>query len=364
MRFLLCLLVLLPCAASWPARAAGPEALQHALEVVFQTTPQSPGMIAAVDQPGVAWSAAVGVRDRATQEPLQTGDTFRIASVTKPFTAAAVLRLVEEKKLRLKDRLDAVLPADQIALLRDDGYRTDRITVRMLLQHTAGLFDYASSDAYLAAVAADFTHRWTRIEQLRFAMEHGDPLAKPGRAFHYSDTGYILLGEIIERVTGLPQAQAYRELLRFDTLGLTSTWFESLEPVPPGAGPRAHQYLGDSDTVDLDPSHDLYGGGGLVSSVGDQLRFFEALLGGRVLGKRALRQMLRPSSASDGRYGMGIARADAGTAGICWGHDGFWGAATLVCPRRGIAVSVTVNAGPPVDPGRLLAWILSAAASD
>jgi D-alanyl-D-alanine carboxypeptidase len=141
----------------------------------------------------------------------------------------------------------------------------------------------------VAAVFSDIHHRWTRLEQVRFAMDHGDPLFAPGQGYAYSDTDYILLGRIIERVTGLPQATAYRRLLRFHRIGLRHTYFETLEPVPRGTGPRAHQYFGDIDSFDLDASRDLYGGGGYVSTVADQNRFFRALFTGKVLRRHTLR---------------------------------------------------------------------------
>ncbi len=101
-------------------------------------------------------------------------------------------------------------------------------------------------------------------------MERGDPVAAPGRRFHYADTGYILLGQVIQSVTNLRQAPAYRRLLRFGALGLRETYFETLERKPRQAGRQAHQYFAGVDTFGvLDPSHDLYGGGGLVDAVSD-----------------------------------------------------------------------------------------------
>src|SRR5205809_483841 len=174
-----------------------------------------------------------------------------------------------------------------VALLRGGGYAVDAIHVRNLLQHTSGLYDYADDHAFQAFVVSHPRHRWTRAEQIQFAMTHGKPLFPPGTDFHYSDTGYILLGEILERVTGQGLGAAYRSLLHFDRLGLGQTYLETLEPKPPHAAPRAHQYLGGIDTAGFDPSFDLYGGGGLVSTVRDLDRFHRALLTGQVHEKPA-----------------------------------------------------------------------------
>jgi D-alanyl-D-alanine carboxypeptidase len=181
-------------------------------------------------------------------------------------------------------------------------------------------------------------------EQASWAMAHCEPLGLPGERFHYSDTGYVLLGQLIETITGLPQAKAYETLLSYDQLGFTSTWFETLEPPPPQASPRAHQYHhpSDTDSYHFDPSFDLYGGGGLVSTVADLNRFYIALFGARVIGRASLRTMLTTAAAGEPDEAMGIVRiASDGTA--CWYHSGFWGSVSLYCPRRHIAVAVTVN---------------------
>jgi CubicO group peptidase (beta-lactamase class C family) len=92
--------------------------------------------------------------------------------------------------------------------------------------------------------------------------------------YAYSDTGYLLLGEIIERAAGAPLAEAYRTLLDFEGLHLDATYLESLEPAPPGIAARAHQYVGEFDGFDLDPSFDGYGPAGLVSTVDDLSTFY------------------------------------------------------------------------------------------
>ena len=154
-------------------------------------------------------------------------------------------------------------------MLRSGGYAPQAIHVRHLLMHTSGLYDYASDPKFVEYVLTHGRHHWTRAEEVRFAMTHGKPYAPPGKEFHYADTGYVLLGEIVERTTGRPLGSAYRRLLGFGKLGLAQTYLESLEPPGRGRRPRAHQYYQRIDATDFDPSFDLYGGGGLVSSVDD-----------------------------------------------------------------------------------------------
>jgi D-alanyl-D-alanine carboxypeptidase len=273
---------------------AAPTAVLPAAVVAFAAAhPIYPGVALAVISPRLHWVGAAGHDALASRKALQPNAGFRIASVTKTFTAAAILRLVESGRLGLDDPIVDRLSPATASLLRRDGYRVDAIRIRHLLMHTSGLYDYASDPAFVSYVLAHGRHHWTRREQVRFAMSHGKPYAPPGREFHYADTGYILLGEILERRTGRSLAAAYRSLLRFDKLGLRRTYLETLEPRPSAAQPRAHQYYQRIDATAFDPSFDLYGGGGLVSTVDDLARFYRALFHGGVFDKSAtLRTML------------------------------------------------------------------------
>jgi D-alanyl-D-alanine carboxypeptidase len=106
------------------------------------------------------------------------------ASVTKTFVAAGILRLVERHEVELDASIARYLSPESLGILRSGGYDSDRMTVRQLLQHTAGLFDYAASDKYDAVNTSDPGHPRTRAEQLQFAVDHGDPVARPGTVFH------------------------------------------------------------------------------------------------------------------------------------------------------------------------------------
>ena len=132
--------------------------------------------------------------------------------------------------------------------------------MRQLLTHTSGIHDYAQDLKYYPAAPGDKRHRWTCLEQAQFALKSGKPHFAPGQGFHYSDTGYILPGEIIERVSKMSLAKAFRALLDFKKLKLDETYMESLEPAPKGVKALSHPYLGTLDTADFDPSFDLYEG--------------------------------------------------------------------------------------------------------
>jgi len=293
---------------------------------------------------GVEGVAAAGLRDPATHTKLTGIETFRIASQTKVFTAAAILRLVEDGKLRIDEPIAGLLSPPLEQILRRGGYDPGRITLRELLSHTAGLPDYADDPGYQAEVAAHPTRRWTRLDQVTWAITRLKAPGAPGTIYHYSDTGYILLGDIIERQTGLAQGPAYRSLLDFKRLGLTHTWFESLEPPPADAPPTAHQFVSGTDVTAVDPSFDLYGGGGLVSTLQDQAHWMTALFGGRVFHHSqtlALMLTVPPVNrgAADGHdYALGIYKdSDAGE--VCWGHSGFFGSSAYYCPALDLTVA-------------------------
>ncbi len=206
--FRLVLLTLVGLAlAPAPAGAADPQLavdLQRILTDFLAENPAAPGVSAHVTCPalGLEWSGAAGWVAHGSREPLTPRHTFRIASNTKTYVAAAVLRLAEEGRLSLDEPLSTHLDPAQAALLAGDGYDLDAITLRQVLSHTAGLADHSGDDRYAEAIIADPQHVWTRDEQVRRCVELFDPLGPPGGPFVYSDTGYVLLGGIIERVTG------------------------------------------------------------------------------------------------------------------------------------------------------------------
>src|SRR3954470_7241328 len=272
--------------------------LAAATDAFAAARPAYPGVVLAVVSPQLRWTGSAGHPAFGSHAVLDPRAGFRIASVTKTFTAASVLRLVETSRLGLEDPITVHLAPATVALLRSGGYDPEEIHVRHLLMHTSGLYDYASDPKFVEYALTHGRHHWTRAEQVRFAMTHGKPYAPPGKEFHYADTGYVLLGEIVERTTAHSLGSAFRRLLGFEKLGLPHTYLESLEPRPQAARPRAHQYYQRIDATGFDPSFDLYGGGGLVSTVGDLARFYRALLHGQVFEKRAtLRTMLgKPNS--------------------------------------------------------------------
>ena len=167
--------------------------LQKLLSAEVAGHPSLPGELLHVHAPkqGIDVSLAAGVFDRESKRPLDPHHVFRVASVTKTFVAASILRLYEDGKIKLDDPITHYLPKEYITILEAGGYPTNVITVRQLLTHTSGLFDYAKAPQYFEIISANPKHRWTRKEQVEDAITWGKPYDPPGKAYYYSDTGYI-----------------------------------------------------------------------------------------------------------------------------------------------------------------------------
>ena len=331
-------------------------ALQAVLDSVVDAG-STPGIMMRIEAPALdfSWSGVSGVADTETGAPLLPTNPVRIASNTKTYVAAAILRLWEEDRLGLDDPLSMHLTDEYAEVLVGDGYDLDAITVRHLLTHTSGLYDYADRDLFVQKVLADPTHRWTPEEQIDLAVEWGDPYGAAGEVYRYSDTGYVVLGLVLQSVYGKPLAPSLRELLDFEGLGLGSTWMETLEDPPLGAADRAHQYMGELDTYDFDPSLDLYGGGGLVSTADDMAVFMRALFTGGVYRDAATSDTmlttvtgagagpdLSGSPMVPGRYRMGVEVRDLGGLEV-YMHTGFWGTLAAYFPGQDIAISIAVT---------------------
>ncbi|PKP36076.1 MAG: hypothetical protein CVT98_09285, partial [Bacteroidetes bacterium HGW-Bacteroidetes-15] len=145
------------------------------------------------------WNGASGFSDVKKKVKLLPDQTFRIASVTKTFVAATILRLWEEDKIKLEEPISKYISEEHMNILKTGGYKPEEITVYHLLTHSSGLSDHTQSPKYKLDYLK-LNHIWSRTEQLNDLIIFTKPAAKIGEKFSYSDTGYILLGEIIETI--------------------------------------------------------------------------------------------------------------------------------------------------------------------
>jgi D-alanyl-D-alanine carboxypeptidase len=268
--------------------------------------------------------------------------------------ATLVLQLVAEGKLRLDDTVERWLPG---VLPTSQG-----ITIRQLLNHTSGLYDY--TDALLTGPADVLNIRWRtwgpkELVQLATAQP---PLFEPGAQWSYSNTNYILLGLVAQRVTGRQYgAEVERRIIR--PLNLRDTSLPGTSPVI--RGPHAHGYLPTIvdgqvlpvDITEFNPSA-AWAAGEIISTAADLNRFFAALAGGRLLGEAELREMITPAAPAED-YGFGLVRQVLACGVTVYGHDGdfpgysSWSGVTADTSRS-VTVSVTWGTAAPDDFDALL----------
>jgi D-alanyl-D-alanine carboxypeptidase len=322
--------------------------LERLLGEALAGDPSLPGIAVRIESPelGVI-EAAVGVANRDTQTPLTPDDSFRVASITKTFTAAAIYRLVEEGDLATSDPIADVLSPDLVDALEAGRYDPARITINHLLTHTSGIYNYATDSGFQAAALLLRAKQWSRFEIVQWAMEHGSPLSAPGAAYNYSDTGYVLLGDIIERATGLDLGSAYRELLHFNAIGLDQTYVPLFDDVPANEPAEAHQYAEDVDVTSVNPTTQIYGNAGIISTLADLSTFYRVLFQGKIFDRNeTLSAMLTipPVNENEGAA-SGIFKEDTTPTG--WGHAGLWGAGVVYIPTGDLTIALAYNQAFP-----------------
>ncbi|WP_020529831.1 serine hydrolase domain-containing protein [Flexithrix dorotheae] len=312
-----------------------------------------PGVSLTVYAPGdsIFWTGVAGVSDVETFSNFSIDQPFRIASVTKTFTATAILRLYEDQKLSLDDPIDKYLSQPHLHLLIQGGYQPSKITIRHCLNHTSGLYNYIFGtedhpSPFLSMIKAQPQKVWTRTDMIEGAVAWGKPLWEPGKGYNYGDTGYIILGEIIESVTGKNLGNALEEIIGYEALGMNSTWLESVQPQK-SQKPLVSCYYKRENFTHFDPSFDLFGGGGLVSTTADLSKFYFHLFNEKVFSKpETLSQMLSPNLQTDElqgyRLGINIYRI---YDYIIYGHAGLWDTFVYYSPQHEAAISMRFTDG-------------------
>jgi len=312
--------------------------MQHNLDQLQASQPEVPGFAFAVIHNGRLETAATGVAspDQTAMTPLTP---FRLASVTKTFVAAAILRLNEEGRIDLDAPIASFISSRHVELLRSDGYDPSAITIQHLLTHSGGLDDHFGSPAGIAAAFSDLDRQWTRTQQVALMIELTEPRGAPGQTFHYSDTGYVLLGEIIEKVTGNPLPDAVRQLNRFEALGLSALRWEAIDGHEQGAE-RAHQWIDGLDIHSVNGSIDAFGGGGLIGNVADTATYYDALFSGQIFRSDETLKLMQaaPSHPAGSPYRIGLFTEMIG-GHQTYMHGGFWGVLALHVPSLNLTIA-------------------------
>jgi len=283
----------------------------------------APGLVLLVDTPAGRYINAAGVANLEDGTPMQIDDILQIGSNTKSMTIVLLMQLVEEGLLTLDDPLSQWLP-EQAALFENG----DQITLRQLAQHTAGLWDYG--DGIIGSGVSDpdlLEASYTPEELIQYAADNGTPYFAPGAEgkWQYSNTGYILLGMILEKVTEQPLAELYQSRI-FDPLGMESAVL--IEGVPQEGEITTHGYWfenGESvDTTNWNASQGWAAGAVAMSATDLATYAHQLAMGGLFQNPETLDEMLSfdPSArlGVGAPYGLGL--LDVAGDGSAWGHGG------------------------------------------
>ena len=272
-------------------------ALATTINTLLRQTYQADGTgaaVIAVRSGQTVFRAAYGLANLELTAPMEPDMVFRLASLTKQFTAVALLLLMEQGRLALDAAISSLLP----------GYpqRGHPVTVHQLLTHTSGVNSFRSPEQRLALPQRDLTMQ----EMLTLAAE-APPESEPGERFLYNDAGYNLLGAIIQQVSG----QTYEEFLQgqiFGPLGMARTFYEHPERINPG---RVTGYVPGPDGPQNVPATNVslaFAAGGLLSTIDDLARWHAALTAHRLLRPETLALAYTPATLNDGTstgYGYG-----------------------------------------------------------
>lgn len=284
-----------------------PELVAQLQAVLDETVARgnSPGAVLAVNIPGyLPWSGASGVADRSDGRPMQPETLIHISSITKMFTAVIVLQLAEEGKLDLDAPISTWIPS--ITPL------AERTTARHLLSHTSGIFDYLEDSQFFIEAYQNPERAYAPDELVAMVDQYGAAF-EPGTegAWKYASTNYVILGMIVEQVTGRPLAEEMRQRI-FEPLALTHTFFAAHEI---RGGNIAEGYIGASDRADVSMTF-VFATGNIISTADDLRLFIDGLFTGRLVSEQSLAMMtatMYTGGAYDMpelEYGLGVMRAN------------------------------------------------------
>jgi D-alanyl-D-alanine carboxypeptidase len=307
---------------------SGRDGVEYTIEAWRKRTPV-PAVVVAVGEHGHFDEIfASGTTTKERTAPVEPDARFRVGSITKTFVATVVLQLVQEGSIELNDPVvdwvDAVPGVDQ------DAYRslTAGVTIRQLLAHTSGIPDYGRVPGLGPTLLENRSRRWTTADVLNLVADRDREFA-PGGSYSYSNTNYVLLGEVIGSATDHSWwSEVRRRILH--PLGLKETFIPSFESYHKRIVPGYFDTDGDGFTNRIPgtswPALETSEGaaGDLVSTAGDLLRFTEALAGGRLVSRQQLSMMTRWGAygTRHSGYGLGVEVLRPDYRTTVWGHGG------------------------------------------
>ena len=308
---------------------------------------QLPGMAVGIWAPGQGqYVAALGFRDHAAGSPLSLSDHFRIASISKTFIAHTILRLFDQRRLALADKLESFVPGVP---------NGKQITVKQLLAMTSGIYDYVNDPDLTIRETANPLLPFSLADVLEIINQH-DPVFPPGADAMYDNSNYYLLGAIIEKVTGNPLHRVVKSQV-LDPLGLNQTSYPTT-PALPAPFSRGYFYQPNLGLRDVTASNPAFAGGAgaMISTLADLKVWGKALATGALLkpATQALRLQTNPLVQTPKitlSYGLGITDING-----FLGHDGAivgYGSVVLYLPSRKATIVILGNNNDNGNPAPL-----------
>lgn len=242
----------------------------------------------------VLFAGGFGFADRGEEIAAGKETVYRIGSITKQFTAAGILLLEKDRKLQLDDRLDKHVP---------EFPAEKEITLRHLLNHTSGIKSFTSLPSYPLLMGQAVTHEdiLGRFRDLPLEFE-------PGTRYRYSNSGYYLLGMVIENVSGMKYDEFLRKRI-FEPLKMTASGYEKAEKPLPNQAKGYRAWLGGTWPAKAQHMSQPFSAGALISSVEDMIRWQRALVEGELFPKKNFERMTTRGKLNNGKtinYGLGI----------------------------------------------------------
>lgn len=271
------------------------------------------------------WLGAGGKADLHNNVDMKACNISRVGSTVKMFTAVTVLKLMEEGKLHLDDKISSYLNTE----ITEKIENADQVTIRQLLQHSGGLYNYIQNLKFQTASINDLIREWKPDDLLKYAHNQ-KAYFQPGEDVRYSNTGYILLGMIIEKIEAKPFYKVFEEKI-FIPLGLSHTKFAAEDHVPQGIVRGYIDLYSNLQVIETTyfSGWDYYtADGGLISNPYDLNIFFQALMQGHILNSASLQEMLSWKSPKDQpedffpiAHGLGIFKIET-SRGTAYMHSG------------------------------------------
>ncbi|WMI61195.1 serine hydrolase domain-containing protein [Streptomyces rochei] len=280
----------------------------------------APGALTRIDSGSTVYRLSMGKADRAAGTPMDADRRFRVGSVTKSFTTVVLMQLVAEGRVDLDALTNDYLP---------QALPDDRITVRHLLNHRSGLWDYTNDMFYHTVPGFEAVRNkvFTYQELIDLSTAHA-PTNQPGAAYSYSNTNFVVLGQLIEHTTGVSMGAQYEQRI-FKPLGLKNTSY--VHPRTTLTGSYARGYVRDDDTtlplVDSTEQTASWAqsAGAVISNSADLNRFFAAVVSGGLVPPAQLREMMSlvPVNADGTQsYGLGLRGRTLSCGVTVYGHTG------------------------------------------